>query len=170
MCIRDSKRNLRNILWTNGDHALKLAVIECAEILGFSVSETPKNELILSSNDKDLFTVVDGSIDAVDMNPHYRLRSQIDNVIEKESQSPRGLIIANGQRLTKPEERQNEISVPLQIAAESVGYAVGTAQEFFNATIAALNGTTPELLETIHEKLLSTDGIVNLTEIYSKSE
>ena len=168
--LADNKRNLRNILWTNGDHALKLAVIECAEILGFSVSETPKNELILSSNDKDLFTVVDGSIDAVDMSPHYRLRSQIDNVIEKESQSPRGLIIANGQRLTKPEERQNEISVPLQIAAESVGYAVVTAQEFFNATIAALNGITPELLETIHEKLLSTDGIVNLTEIYSKSE
>ena len=168
--LADNKRNLRNILWTNGDHALKLAVIECAEILGFSVSETTKDELILSSNDEELFTVVDGSTEAVDMSPHYRLRSQIDKVIEKESQSPRGLIIANGQRLTRPEERQNEISDPLQIAAESIGYAVVTAQEFFNATIAALNGISPELLEAIRGKLLSTDGIVNLAEIYSQPE
>tara|TARA_Y100000590_G_scaffold465138_2_gene636576 strand:- start:326 stop:1630 length:1305 start_codon:yes stop_codon:yes gene_type:complete len=168
--LADSKRSLRNILWTNGDHALKFAVIECAEILGFSISETPKNELILSSNTKELYTVAEGSIEAIDMSPHYRLRAQIDKVIEKENQSPRGLIIANGQRLTRPEERQNEISEPLRIAAESVGYAVVTAQEFFNATIAALKGLAPEILEEIHEKLLSTDGIVNLTEIYSKTE
>ena len=168
--LADSKRNLRNILWTKGDHALKLAVIECAEIIGFSVSETLKNELILSSHERELFTVVDGSTEAVDMSPHYILRSQIDNVIEKENQAPRGLIIANGQRLTKPEERQNEISDPLRIAAESIGYAVLTAQELFNITIAALNGLSPESLEEIREKLLSTDGIVDLTEIYSKSD
>jgi len=168
--LADTKRNLRNILWTSGDHALKSAVIECAEILGFSVSETTKNELILSSNGEELFTVVGGSTEAVDMSPHYRLRAQIDKVIEKESQSPRGLIIANGQRLTRPGERQNEISDPLRIAAESVGYAVVTTQEFFNATIAALNGASPEILEVIHKKLLSTDGIVNLTEIYSRPE
>ena len=161
---------LRDILWRTGDHGLSPSVIACAEQLGFILKETPDGDPILLDGDNELHLVVAGSEEAVDMAPHYRLRARLDKLIERGSAAPRGLIVANGQRLTRPEERRREVAEPLRVAAESVGYAVITANNLFATAAAAIDGLDEPIHVAIRTALQTTDGIVTFNDLLGTEE
>lgn len=156
---------IRELLWRSGDLGLLPAVARCAELLGFEPTRTDSDAPLLQDGDHQLHYVVHASDEAVDMAPHYRLRARLDRIIELGAKVPRGLIVANGQRLTRPEERQREITPPLAVAAESVGYAVITARSLFAAATAALNGMSEETKAAIRTRLLNVDGVVELDDL-----
>lgn len=161
---------LRDILWRTGDHGLSPSVIACAEQLGFTSKETSDGDTILLHDENELHLVVAGSEEAVDMAPHYRLRTRLDTIIERSSKPARGLIVANGQRLARPEERQRETTESLRVAAESIGYAVITAGTLFAAASAALDGLDDTTLTAIRTRLQTTDGIVTLDDLLTDEE
>jgi hypothetical protein len=161
---------IRDVLWRTGDLGLGPAVARCAELLGFEPQHTDGDAPVLVDGDRELHYVVAAADEAVDMAPHYRLRARLDGLIERRSQVARGLIVANGQRLTRPEERQREVAPPLAVAAESVGYAVVTARSLFDATIAALNGLSEETKAAIRTRLLNIDGVVELDDLLRGTE
>lgn len=156
---------IRDVLWRAGDIGLGPAVARCAELLGFEAQHTDGDAPIFVDGDRELHYVVAAAEEAVDMAPHYRLRARLDGLIERRSQVARGLIVANGQRLTRPEERQREIAPALAVAAESVGYAVITARSLFDAAVAALDGLSEETKAAIRMRLLNVDGVVELDDL-----
>ena len=99
------------------------------------------------------------------MEPHYRLRSRIEAEIAGRRPVPRGLVVANGERLRAPAEREHPIADPLRVAAESLHYAVLPAPALFEAAMAALNGASTPVLASIRARLLSTDGVVDLGDL-----
>lgn len=156
---------IREVLWRTGDLGLGAAVIRCAELIGFKATESARETPLLNDGNRDLHYVIAGAEEAVGMGPHYRLRARLDQIIDSELRVPRGLIVANGQRLTRPEERQRDLSESLVIAAESVGYAVVNARSLFDAAIAVLNGLSDEKQALLRDRLFEVDGVVDFTDL-----
>ena len=141
------------------------AIVACAELLGFTANEASEGEVVLSSPEGDLHVVAAGSTDAVDMAPHYRLRRRLDSLIERRAQAPRGIVIANGQRMLKPEERDREYIDALRVAAEATGYGLVTSRWLFVAAVAALDGMPAETVTAIRQRLMQTNGLVELHDL-----
>ncbi len=156
---------VRDALWRTGQHGLLPAVAACAAHLGFEMKTNAAGEPILVDGERELHLVVAGSEEAVGMAAHYRLRSRLDSIIERGLPAARGLIVANGQRLTRPEERLRQVAPPLATAAESVGYAVVRASELFEAACLVLDGLDDQVRAAIRGRLRSTDGVVGLSDL-----
>ncbi len=158
---------VRDMLWAFGDHALGAAVARCLELIGFETARgtVPGEEYRVRDGQGDLLVEVWGSEEAVSMEPHYRLRSRIEAEIAGRRPVPRGLVVANGERLRAPAEREHPIADPLRVAAESLHYAVLPAPALFEAAMAALNGASTPVLASIRARLLSTDGVVDLGDL-----
>ena len=161
---------LRDVLWRTGDRGLRPSVLACTELIGFASKESSEGDPVLLDGDDELHLVVAGSEEAVDMAPHYRLRARLDAIIERGAPPPRGLIVANGQRITRPGERKREITDPLRVAAESVGYAVITTRDLFAAATAALDGLDEPAQAAIRTRLQTTDGVVTLADLLGSEE
>ncbi|MDA0353276.1 MAG: hypothetical protein O3A10_13835 [Chloroflexi bacterium] len=159
------RASLRDTLWRTGDIGLQPAVIRCAELLGFEAKASDTDAPLLTDGDHEVHYVVAGAEEAVGMEPHYRLRARLDGLIERRQQVARGLVVANGQRLTRPEERQREIAPALKVAAESVGYAVVTTRSMFAAAIACLEGLSEEKKAAIRTRLLNVNGVVTIDDL-----
>jgi len=159
---------VREVLWRAGDLGLQPAVARCAELLGFTTTPDTEQPLLVDG-DHQIHYVVAAAEEAVDMTPHYRLRARLDGLIERRSEVARGLIVANGQRLTRPEERQREIMPALAVAAESVGYGVVTARSLFAAALAVLDGLSEETKAVIRTRLLNVDGVIEFDDLLKTS-
>jgi hypothetical protein len=159
---------VRDVLWTEGGHALLPAVIRCAELLGFSTHEND-GLFTLTSAEGRLELEVEGSIEAIGMAPHYRLRPRLDERIEKESSPARGLVVANGERLISPPERKEPIAETLRIAAEATSYGVLPAPELFSAARAVLEGLEDEVATTIRIRLFEQDGVTSLSDLLDEN-
>ncbi len=150
---------VRDVLWRGGEHSLQPAVVRCFELLGFS-RRSSEGPLILHAPRGALHVEVAASRDAVDMAAHYRLRGRLDEAIERELVAPRGVVVANGQRLQAPDERDTPYEEALRIAAEATGYALLTVDRLFEAARSALDGADDDALATIRQHLFETDGLV----------
>ena len=153
---------VRDVLWREGDYGLLPAVVRCLELLGF---ERTSDERMLRSPEGDLLLEVDASDGEVGMQPHYRLRKGLDAVIAEEQRAPRGLVVANGDRLRPPDSREQQFSESLRIAAEATGYALLTATGLFTAASVALGETPDETLAALRRRLVATDGLVEFDDL-----
>lgn len=158
---------VRDVLWTEGSHALLPAVIRCMELLGFSTHENDGLFTLISEEGR-LELEVEGSTEAIAMAPHYRLRPRLDERIEKESSPARGIVVANGDRLVSPPERKEPIAETLRIAAEATSYGVLPAPELFSAASATLEGLGDQVLTTIRTRLFEQDGVITLSDLLNK--
>lgn len=161
---------LRDALWSSGDAALLPAALKCAEAIGFRVARDGNGDPILMDGSTAIHLVVAGATEAVGMAPHYRLRARLDRIIEQRAQSPRGVIVVNGQRLVHPLERKRQFEDSLRVAAEAQGYAVVTASELFRVAFAGRAGLPEERLATARSRLASTNGIVTLDDLLTVNE
>ena len=155
---------VRDVLWTEGRHALLPAAVRCAELLGFSTRE--RDGLVtLSASEGRIELEAEGSTEAVGMAAHYRLRPRLDERIEQEARPARGLVVANGERLLAPAQRKTPIAEALRVAAEATSYAVLPASELFNAARAALAGLDDDALAAVRTRLFEHNGIVALADL-----
>ena len=155
---------VRDVLWTEGRHALLPAVLRCMTLLGFDGREA-EDVVTLRAPEGLLELEVEGSIEPVGMAPHYRLRPRLDARIESERRPARGLVVANGERLQAPAQRKQPIADALRVAAESTSYAVLPAPELFRAARAALAGLDDAARAAVRARLLEHDGIVELSDL-----
>src|SRR5690606_22116747 len=162
-------RILREVLWASGDAALLPAVLACAEAVGFSRSQDPNGDAVLTEGGTTIQLVVAGSVEAVDMAPHYRLRQRLDHIIEARAIAPRGLIVVNGQRLTHPQERKREFVDALRVASEAVGYALVTAPTLYRLAHAARAGAPASLLDEARRRLATTNGLVTVDDLFEEA-
>ena len=156
---------IRDIVWAQGDATLLAAATACAEAIGFERGLTPDGHPVFLDGDTQVHLVAAASTEAVGMSAHYRLRQQLDRVIADRAIAPRGLIIANGQCMSSPDERQREIEDSLRVAAEATRYAVLPARALFACAVAALEGASDDTLAAIRQRILTTDGIVALGDL-----
>ena len=160
---------VRDVLWTEGNHALMPAVVRCLELLGFRASERD-GRVTLSDGAGRLELEAEGSTEAIGMAPHYRLRARLDKRIEQESRAARGLVVANGERLQAPDRRDAPIADALRVAAEATSYAVLPSSELFAAASAALEGLDDETLAALRGRLVEHDGVVSLGDLLGATE
>jgi len=158
---------VREVVWAPGNGALLAAALVCAEAIGFERAQTPEGDPVLLDGDTEVHLVAAASTEAVGMTAHYRLRQRIDRVIAQRAVAPRGLVIANGQCGSSPDERQREIDDSLRVAAEATRYAVLPSRALFACAVAALEGASAETLAAIRKRIVETDGIVALGDLVS---
>lgn len=157
---------LRAVLWAAGDTVLLPSVLACAEAIGFKRSQDPNGEPVLTDGSTTIQVAVAGSTEAVDMGPHYRLRQRLDRIIEARAVAPRGLVVANGQRLTHPTERKRQFADALRVAAEAVGYALVTAPQLYRVAHAARAGAPEAMMAEARRRLATTNGLVNFDDLF----
>lgn len=160
---------VRDVLWTEGNQALLLAVVRCLELLGFRTHERD-GQYTLSDASGRMELEAEGSAEAIGMAPHYRLRARLDQRIEQERRPVRGLVVANGERLQPPDRRKAPIADALRVAAEATSYAVLPAPELFAAASAALEGLDDGTSAAIRERLATHDGVVSLGDLLGVGE
>jgi hypothetical protein len=159
--------SVREMLWQTGDGGLLPRVVRCLELLGFEHELSPDGNAVLSAAEGVVHLVVGGSIERVDMTPHYRLRQRLDTLLERSAVAGRGLIVANGRRLNPPTNREDQYTDSLRVGAEALGYAVLTASALLDAAIAALDGAAEEALASARRRIVETDGVVELDDLWS---
>ncbi len=159
------RARIREVVWAQSNATLLKAATACAEAIGFEWGRSPEGDLVLVDGDTRMHIVGAASTEAVGMSAHYRLRQSIDHVIEERAVAPRGLVVANGQCTSSPDERQREIDDSLRVAAEATRYAVIPARALFAAAVFALEGGSSDTLAQIRERLMTTDGVVALGDL-----
>ena len=160
---------VRDVLWTEGNHALLPAVVRCLELLGFRTYDRD-DQITLSDGGDRIELEVEGSVEPIAMAPHYRLRARLDQRIEQEGRPARGLVVANGERMQAPDRRKAPIADALRVAAEATSYAVLPTSELFAAAAAALEGLDDEVLASIRARLVEEDGVVSLGDLLGTAE
>ena len=86
-----------------------------------------------------VFVEMEGAVNSVGMNPHYRLRQRLEEKIA-EGRRVRGMIVVNGERAQPPTQRPQPIEDSLRIAAESMRYCVVEAADLYDALIDKMKG------------------------------
>ena len=157
-------RRVRDVLWTEGSHALLPAAQRCLELLGFTVRQIDEAPM-LQADDVRVELEVEGSEVTVGMAPHYRLRNRLDARIESEGSAPRGLIVVNGERTQALDRREEPHAESLRVAAEATSYALLPAPELFNAARAALAGADDETLASLRARIAGTNGLVEFSDL-----
>ena len=163
-------RRVRDVLWTEGAHALLPAAVRCLELLGFAASEGERGVTLRDPGGVRVELEAEGAEGDVGMAPHYRLRARLDARIEDEGRAPRGLVVANGRRLEPPERRGEPIAAPLRVAAEATSYALLPAPALFRAAAAALGGLGDGALAALRARIASADGLVELGDLLDGGE
>jgi hypothetical protein len=157
-------RRVRDVLWTEGAHALLPAALRCLELLGFTAREVDDLPMLQADGTR-IELEVEGSTAPVGMAPHYRLRARLDARIEREERAPRGLVVVNGERLQAPDQRSDPYAEALRVAAEATSYALLPAPDLFRAARAALAGADDDTLAAIRTRVAETDGLVELSDL-----
>ena len=157
-------RRVRDVLWTEGSHALLPAAQRCLELLGFT-SRVMDDAPMLQADDVRIELEVEGSEATVGMAPHYRLRNRLDARIESEGSAPRGLIVVNGERTQALDRREEPHAEALRVAAEATSYALLPAPELFHAARTALAGADDETLASLRARIAGTNGLVEFSDL-----
>jgi hypothetical protein len=149
----------RRLLWQEGKHGLETIVRDALRLLGFQVTEDLDRPAEAAWGEHTLLLEVEGSSEAVDMAPHYRLRRRLEEALERTARPQRGLIVVNGYRLRPPEERPAQYVDALRVAAESMRYGLVTSFQIFQAVERALE-KDEAAVAAFREQLISAEGAV----------
>jgi hypothetical protein len=147
----------RRLLWQEGKHGLEPVVRDALRLLGFQVTEDLDRPAEAAWEGQALLLEAEGSSEAVEMAPHYRLRRRLEEALERTAQPRRGLIVVNGYRLQPPEERPSQYVDALGVAAESMRYGLVTGLQVFQAVERALAGDDAAVA-AFRERLLLLEG------------
>jgi hypothetical protein len=151
----------RRILWQEGKYGFELPVRDALLQLGFRQFSNVDQPANFSFGSTSVFIEAESSAGAVGMDPHYRLRQRLEARIADEGRAPpRGLIVVNGYRETPPDEREQQYTNALRVAAESLRYCVVQASDLFEALRDKLEGKSDG--KAFCQLLIETDGVLAL--------
>lgn len=155
----DELARFRRLLWQEGALGLEAVVVDALRLLGFDLYAGQRGDMELRTEAGAVFVEIDAGESAVGMAAHHRLRQRIERAIEERGQAPRGLLIVNGYRLEPPDERAQQVTDAVRIAAETLRYCIATTASLFDAVAARLAGDQ-RAVEAYRERLLTTGGLL----------
>jgi len=151
----------RRLLWQEGKHGLEPIVRDALRLLGFTVTDDLDRPAEAVWGEQTFLLEVEGSSEAVEMAPHYRLRRRLEEGLERTARPQRGLVVVNGYRLRPPEERPAQYTDALRVAAETMRYGLVTGSQLFHAVERALE-KDDAAVAAFRERLLSAEGALPL--------
>lgn len=150
----------RRILWDSGP-GLQNAVIDAFRMLGFEIERG--DEGIVFTYEGETFVVeTEGSREQVVEWPYVRLQRRLEERMLKRGESLKGLIVANGHRLTAPEGRPQQFTDALRIACENYRYGLMTGTTVFALVRRVLEGASDADLLGIRRRITSAAGELDL--------
>jgi hypothetical protein len=158
---RDEFRSIdryRRILWQEGKYGLDLPVRDVLSQLGMASFSRPDDPAVFSFNGRYVYVETEGSVGAVGLAPHYRLRQRLEREIEAKGEAPRGIIVVNGFRETPPESRGQQYDGSLKAAAETMSYCIIEATKLFGALEVRMAADVGAV-RTFVEGLVETNGV-----------
>lgn len=157
--LRDLDR-YRRLLWQEGKFGLETAVRDAFALLEFQVTKDIDEPGALFTAGEKVLLEVEGSPQAVGMEPHYRLRRRLEQAIAETGRPQKGLIVVNGFRLAPPQERPPQYSDALRVAAESMRYCLLASSDLFAVVKRHLEGDA-SAAGALRERLLSCEGALS---------
>lgn len=151
----------RRLLWQEGKFGLEAAVRDAFALLGFQVTKDIDEPGAIYMAGEKVLLEVEGSPEAVGMEPHYRLRRRLEQAIAETGRPQKGLIVVNGFRLAPPKERPPQYSDALRVAAESMRYCLLASIDLFAVVNRHLEGDAAAA-KSLRERLLSCEGALSL--------
>lgn len=167
---REEVARYQRLLWQEGKPGLEAVVRDALRLLGFAVTEDLDTPGILEADGVTLFLETEGSSEAVDMSPHYRLRRRREEELQKAGRMVQGLLVVNGFRGEPPEGRPPQFIDALRLAAESMRYCLLTADGLFRMVQEALAGASEERLKALRQLIISAEGELRVQEIFGGEE
>lgn len=154
----------QRLLWQEGAVGLEDVVLDALRLIGFEVYATDPENIALRLNPSHLSVLVEieASDRPIGLAPHYRLRQRIEGAIERRGDAPRGLLVVNGCRLHPLDQRDEEVSSGLRVAAETIRYCIAPTSTLFAAVVAQLRGDE-SAVAAYREQLITTDGVIDAT-------
>jgi hypothetical protein len=162
--LEDARNELRGLdryrrmLWQEGKYGLDLPVRDALSMLGLTNFAKPDDPALFSIDGAYVFVEAQGSVEAVGMTPHYRLRQRVEQRIAEHNQAPKAMIVVNGYRATPPAGRAQQYTDSLKVAAETMRYCVVESSKLFEAVKAKMAGED-EAVKTFLRALLDTEGV-----------
>jgi hypothetical protein len=92
--------------------------------------------------------------------PYVRLQRRVEAELLAGRPAPRGLVIVNGYRERDPDQREAEVSEPLQRACENYRFGLVTARALFELVRRALGGADEAALLGMRRRLLQGSGLL----------
>ncbi|MDE3094634.1 MAG: hypothetical protein KGK07_01365 [Chloroflexota bacterium] len=155
----DELARFRRLLWQEGAFGLDAVVVDALRLLGFDLYAGQRADIELRTEAGAVFVEIDAGEGAVGMAAHHRLRQRIERAIEERGQAPRGLLVVNGYRLEPPDERAQQVTDAVRLAAETLRYCIATTASLFDAVAAQLAGDQ-RAVEVYRERLATTNGLL----------
>lgn len=151
----------RRLLWEDGAPFAQ-AVTEALRMLGFSVTSTAPDPLAIESDGVSAFVEIESSREQVVEWPYVRLQRRIEEHLLKAGSAPKGMVIANGFRMTEPDQRSEETSEPLRIACENYRFGLMTARDVFELVRRVLGGADEATLLGLRRRIMAGKGHLTL--------
>ncbi len=151
----------RRILWLGPGPALLDAARAALEVIGFTVAGGVEESLSAMVEGRRALIEVESADGEAGLEPHYRLRRRMDDVLAAGKPLLRGIVIVNGHRSRSPAERHVQYSDALRASAEAMRYCLATTEQLFQAVRAALDGDETTA-GRFRDLLLNTDGVLSV--------
>lgn len=158
---QDELARHRRLLWEDGAPFAQ-AVTEALRMLGFSVTSTAPDPLAIESDGVSAFVEIESSREQVVEWPYVRLQRRIEEHLLKAGSAPKGMVIANGFRMTEPDQRSEETSEPLRIACENYRFGLMTARDVFELVRRVLGGADEATLLGLRRRIMAGKGHLTL--------
>jgi hypothetical protein len=158
----------RRILWQEGKYGFELPVRDALTLLGATAYSQPDEPAVFSLALESVMVEAESSNGEVGMEPHYRLRERLETKIAHDKRRSFGVVIVNGYRELPPEERPQQYSESLRIAAESMRYCILTATDLFDAVKDKLEGRGDA--SAFFKRIVATEGVFSAEEATPKAE
>jgi len=155
----DALARHRELLWRDGA-GFREAVEAGLQELGFVVTSGPGEPLAVRSEDQLAFVELESVAGQVVEWPYVRLQRRIEAELLAGRPAPRGLVIVNGYRERDPDQREAEVSEPLQRACENYRFGLVTARALFELVRRALGGADEAALLGMRRRLLQGSGLL----------
>jgi hypothetical protein len=155
----DQLASHRRLLWAEG-RPFQAAVEAGLRVLGFELSSAGDGGLAISSEGVTALVEAESSRDDVVEWPYVRLQRRLEARLLAGEAGTRGLVVANGKRLTDPAERGPGFTETLALACENYRFALVSGPDLFALVQRALAGADDAALLGVRRRLLTGAGRV----------
>lgn len=137
--------------------------------LGFAVS-VDGNAVTIVGEGQTAFVECEGAREEVVEWPYVRLQRRIEEHLLAKGEAPKGVVIANGQRVKEPGQRTAAFTEPLRLACENYRFALLTGETLFTLLQRALGGADEAFLAGARRRILGASGLLTEDGALSEAE
>lgn len=158
----------RRLLWEDGQ-PFAGAVVEALRQLGFTVEHTAGEPISLEHEGVRAFVEVESAREQVLEWSYIRLQRRLEERLLQQSESLKGIVVANGYRQKDPEQREEEFSSPLRIACENYRFSLLSTRSLFELVKRILAGADDATLLGIRRRIIQGAGLLSSEALLGES-